>query len=705
MASTVASVVRSMTRPQLLDLLDSRRDLAVPAPRSLAELAERATTQASVRAAVDSLDAWHLRVLTAATALGDVTASTLARGLTGSTPRQVDRAVDRLAGLLLVLVDDDLVHVVGAAAAVLGPYPAGLAAPSANPVPDIGSRLAQAGPGVRPVLERLLWRPAGHVPHAMRVVDPDEATGPIDLALAHHLLRPVDDETVVLPREVSLHLRDGALFPDVVPPTAPPWPEPSADSPTHLDRVDAAAVGTALEAVSATAALLEAVDRHHPARLTHGGMARKDAVKALSRVAPGDAGWFHLALAESAGLIGADARGWLPTVSSDRWRRAALWTQWLALREAWTQIPATPGTLSNTLTAQAPATARAWRQEILAEICTASPGTPVDTSHLAARLAWRHPGWPVDDSLPLIDAVLAEAAVIGAIALGARSRLADRTDDPGMPERSGTLILQSDLTAIAPGPLTPDTAGELALLADRESTGIAGVRRFTRTSLRRALDAGWTGERVRTWWSQHSMTGVPQGLLVLLDDVVRDHGRVSVSAASAVLEVDDPAVAEALLRSPRATDLGLRRLGPTVLLAQCEPEMALELLREQGLSPIARDSHGEVLNSPAPARIRTATPTATPGPSSDVSQLVDRLLTAPEPTVTDPTRVLVELRRAQTDGAWLEVTHVDDTGTSRRDVVRVMAVGAGAARCVIRGGGGVIVVPVARVLTAVRTPS
>ena len=109
-----------------------------------------------------------------------------------------------------------------------------------------------------------------------------------------------------------------------------------------------------------------------------------------------------------------------------------------------------------------------------------------------------------------------------------------------MPERTDEVILQSDLTAIAPGPLTPDTAADLALLADRESTGIAGVRRFTRTSLRRALDAGWTGDRVRQWWTDHSLSDVPQSLLVLLDDVVRDHGRVSVAAAGALLEVDDP---------------------------------------------------------------------------------------------------------------------------------------------------------------------
>ncbi|MBD4632560.1 DEAD/DEAH box helicase, partial [Xanthomonas citri pv. citri] len=96
------------------------------------------------------------------------------------------------------------------------------------------------------------------------------------------------------------------------------------------------------------------------------------------------------------------------------------------------------------------------------------------------------------------------------------------------------------------------------LLADRESTGIAGVRRFNRSSLRRALDAGWSGEQVRQWWAEHSLGDVPQSLLVLLNDVVRDHGRVSVAAAGTLLEVDDPATVEAILRSSLTTDVGLR---------------------------------------------------------------------------------------------------------------------------------------------------
>ncbi|MDN6513138.1 MAG: helicase-associated domain-containing protein, partial [Acidipropionibacterium jensenii] len=405
--------------------------------------------------------------------------------------------------------------------------------------------------------------------------------------------------------------------------------------------------------------------------------------------------------AVAANLIAADSRGWLPTTTADKWRQDELWTQWQVLRDAWLAIPQTPGELSNTLDAPAPATARAWRQQVLNELRTAEPGTPVDPELVIARIAWRHPVWPVLEAAPVLRATTEECQVLGLTALGARSGLVDATEDPGMPQRQESVILQSDLTAVAPGPLTPGLAADLALLADRESTGVAGVRRFTRTSLRRALDAGWSGDQVREWWRLHSMSEVPQGLLVLLDDVVRDHGRVSVAATGSVLEVDDPSLMETLLRSSAAEGLGLRRLAPTVLAAQADPDVVLAALRDMGLSPVARDAHGDIFNAPAPARARTADhggPGLPPGPRSDPKAVAESL--ASLPTFNDSRHLLAILHRAQADGTWLEVTWVRDDGTTTSETLKVMALAKGAMRCVRRGGGGIVIIPVPRVSAA-----
>ncbi|MBX4308611.1 helicase-associated domain-containing protein, partial [Mycobacterium tuberculosis] len=59
-----------------------------------------------------------------------------------------------------------------------------------------------------------------------------------------------------------------------------------------------------------------------------------------------------------------------------------------------------------------------------------------------------------------------------------------------LPEPVSEVIVQADLTILAPGPLVPELAADFALLADVESAGAATTYRVTETSLRRALDSG-----------------------------------------------------------------------------------------------------------------------------------------------------------------------------------------------------------------------
>ena len=696
--TTLASTIRNLDAQSLSRLLTLRPDLANPIPKDLAEVSSRAGTHASINAAISSLDHWRLSLLTALAAQGDLSLTELAEALCQGWPTkpeaiQADIAdgISDLLDMVLVLEDSGRLHVIQIVTTHLSGYPAGLAPVSVMPMePDkVTERLAEAGPKARSVLERLVWSPTGHVPNARRTVTPATATTPVETALAHQLLRPLDDDTVILPREVSLALRGNRLFAKQPSPTPPPWPEPRQ---TNL--VNRAGLGTALEAVSAMSALLEAVERHNCAVLANGGLAKRDARIVLSRVASGDDGWVYLALAVAGGLIGADGRSWLPTPLADRWRADSLWGQWVSLRNAWRHISQLPDHLDNTLDASAPATARAWRRLVHRELHSAEPGTPIETEVVANRIRWRQPGTTVDDSL--VEAVLDESRVLGMVALDARSDLVDARTCADMPERTEEVILQSDLTAVAPGPLTPDTAADLALLADRESTGIAGVRRFNRSSLRRALDAGWTGERVRQWWAEHSLGDVPQSLLVLLDDVVRDHGRVSVAAAGALLEVDDPAAVEAILRSPLTTDVGLRRIGPQVLVAQAEPDQVLAGLRQLGMSPVARDAYGDVFSAPPPPRAKVDLP-ASSAPQTDPEELAASLLNNKGRGFSDRRQLIAQLHQAQQDGTWMHIERVVDDGTSVRQTVRIMAVAAGAVRCVIRGGGGVVIVPVSRI--------
>ncbi|SHM31059.1 helicase C-terminal domain-containing protein [Streptomyces yunnanensis] len=195
---------------------------------------------------------------------------------------------------------------------------------------------------------------------------------------------------------------------------------------------------------------------------------------------------------------------------------------------------------------------------------------------------------------------------------------------PLLPEPLDHILLQADLTAVAPGPLHRPLAEALAVLADIESKGGATVYRFTPASVRRALDAGRSAAELQAFLTTHSRTPVPQPLAYLIDDVARKHGQLRVGAASAYVRCDDDALLSEILADRRAAALRLRRLAPTVLAAQSAPEQLLDGLRAMGYAPAAESAAGDVLVARADS-YRTPPRTA-PTPVPDGPPPPDRTL-------------------------------------------------------------------------------
>ncbi|MDT0613796.1 helicase C-terminal domain-containing protein [Streptomyces lancefieldiae] len=228
---------------------------------------------------------------------------------------------------------------------------------------------------------------------------------------------------------------------------------------------------------------------------------------------------------------------------------------------------------------------------------------------------------PVHHHTPPAPAPLAPAEQAVAAARAARLLA------PLFPEPLDHVLLQADLTAVAPGPLERPLADLLGVLADVESKGGATVYRFTPGSVRRALDAGRTAADLHAFLARHSRTPVPQPLTYLIDDVARRHGQLRVGAASAYVRCDDDATLDEILADKRAAGLGLRRLAPTVLAAQSDPAALLEGLRAMGFAPAAESAAGDVLIARADAH-RTP-PRAAPEPVPDGPPVPDdTLLTA-----------------------------------------------------------------------------
>ena len=220
----------------------------------------------------------------------------------------------------------------------------------------------------------------------------------------------------------------------------------------------------------------------------------------------------------------------------------------------------------------------------------------------SARVAWQRPRRPRirDDQVAW---TVTEARSLGVTGLGgltSYARVLLDGDDPTaalaalLPEPVDHVLIQADLTAVAPGPLESALARQLQLVADVESRGGATVYRFTPGSVRRALDVGWSAAELHGFLDSVSRTPVPQPLSYLVDDTVRKFGTVRVGHAEAFLRSDDETALAELLHHPQAGTLGLRRIAPTVLVSTLPLDVLLPRLRELGAAPVVEAADGTV---------------------------------------------------------------------------------------------------------------
>lgn len=691
---TLADAIRGMDERHLVALLLARPDLAQPRPTSLGDLIERAGSPTSAAMAVDRLDTWQRAVAEALAASGEpTTARTLAR-LLDAEVAAVKSAITALTSRALAWSSNARtasVQLTRAAAMAFGPYPAGLAQPSPVPLSDqaIDAALAAADREEHEVLQRLVWHhPLGRLRNAQRPITTVNAATPSERLVAAKLLRPVSEDSVVLAREVSLRLREGRLFPVPIP-TQPPV-MPAADAtPVQAN----AALGTAVEALEAFTTLVEDVIALSPKVLSTGGLGRRD-LKSLSVGGNEKTTALMLALARHTGMIATHGPAWLATAAFDRWAGQDAWTQWRELVQAWAQLDRWPSPTSDPLLPTGQRSIVGLRRALLTELRRAPAGTPMGAELLAARVTWRYPAWPTEQTGVGAQHLAEEATALGVIALGRTSHLLEVTEDPGFPTPTHQFVVQADLTAMPIGPLQVAVRRRLALLTARDLTG----RHFTPATIRRGLDQGLSSEQIIEWLTAHSLTPLPQPLTYLIGDVARQHGQIKVMPAAAVITIEDPALLEALLRSPEAQLLGMAKIGPQAVATQGDVTEVVELLRGLGHAPVAQSADGELLQAPRPRRATHGHPPATEpeAPTKDQVALVARQLLLPDPGVLADDLVAT-LHGAQMSGDWVQVTHVDSQGRPRTDTARILGVAAGHVR-IVRRASPPVTVPLARVV-------
>ncbi|WP_327133610.1 helicase-associated domain-containing protein [Streptomyces sp. NBC_01343] len=171
-----------------------------------------------------------------------------------------------------------------------------------------------------------------------------------------------------------------------------------------------------------------------------------------------------------------------------------------------------------------------------------------------------------------------------------------------VPEPSDTARFQSDLTATVTGAPAPALADLLSAVGDIESEGHAVVWRITATSVRRALDAGWSADELldRLTAASERGTPLPQPLAYTIKDTARTHGQLKVVRSACCIRSDDTALIAEVAQARGLTKLRLRRIAPTVLISTAPPEETLSALRAAGYAPTQEAETGTTLLDRAP---------------------------------------------------------------------------------------------------------
>lgn len=311
-------------------------------------------------------------------------------------------------------------------------------------------------------------------------------------------------------------------------------------------------------------------------------------------------------------LVAVDARTVAPTAAADRWRAGTTPERWSRLATAW--LARIPDAVRRVL---ADRLAAGWGDGVLAQLDWLYPAAGADAAERlerarrdalalglgrrdAAASGSREPG----------EAVAPTALARALLTSGPRA--AEELAARMLPAEVDRVYVQPDASIIAPGPLAPDLASRLALVADVESRTLAATYRITAASVDRALAAGETADALRSFLTGLSLTGLPQPIDYLLGERAARQGlvRVEDDEAGSLVTSSDPALLAALATEPSLAALrldgdgdGLRsREAPSVVRAALAAIDAPVAAARTGGVRVPGDDDGDAPRAVAMAR-------------------------------------------------------------------------------------------------------
>ena len=603
-----ADYLRALDDAALISMFSHRPDLVTPVPPDMASLAVRASSAPSLARAVDALNKWQLQVLEVCAILPEPFSE---KDVTSLSEKSALFVIPGLIERGLLYTDKDLLRTPTTLKEVLGNEIAGLGPASMSKLKF--KKLDEVPAPSKKVLDAMVWGP----PRGS-IADIKKPSVGVQWLLEEGFLIPFNQQTVVLPREVAIYLRGNTVHREL---------ETSQPSVTGSKRdvrnVQLAAIANITTFLRWTEEVLNFWAQEPATALRSGGLGVRD-LKELS---------LHLGVDESctafvaevaylSGLLTIDPDDKiLPTHQFDIWLTQNASVKWQLLASAWLSTSRVSGLvgkegsknvapLGPELDRSSAATTRRLTLTLLQE----NPEVAVNIDSLFAAATWLAPAKRAGGlQKDYILWTMREAEWLGITGQGVLSSYGadfliggdSTTIDSDLPKAVDHILIQSDNTAIAPGPLEHEVAQELALIADVESRGGATVFRFSEGSIRRGLDHGRTGEEISKFLTKTSKTPMPQPLEYLIADVAKKHGKLRVGNTASFIRCEDSALITQILGDKRLDVLGLRKIAPEVLICGHDATEAMNILRSCGYLPAAEDSRGLLLSGPRIQRAQT----------------------------------------------------------------------------------------------------
>jgi hypothetical protein len=548
--------------------------------------------------AIDSLNKWQLQVLEAVVSVNEpFTEKTIA----ALTDKQAASALEHLIKVGLVYPSDDGLRVPTQLREVLGAEPAGLG--PASMVKLKLSDLEQAPQDSKKILERLMWGPPRGSVGDIKNPGPGVAW-----LLERKFLVALDQRTVILPREVAIELRGKKIHKELCA-QAPEF----TGTKREKKQVDLAAIANVSTVLRWVEELLNFWAEEPADALRAGGLGVRDLKTLSTHLGVDDACTAFIAeLAYLTSLISIDANDQiLPSNKFDIWLMQSPADRWQMLASAWlitSRVSGLVGRLeSKNVAALGPELDRVNASKVRGltlSLLKENPEIAPDWNSFKSSLDWRAPvrrNSSLQDELA--EWTLREAEWLGITGQGAISKYGigflngDDLDliNQDLPKAVDHILIQSDNTAIAPGPLEHEISQSLAMMAEIESRGGATVYRFTEATIRRALDHGKTGDEIKSFLAKTSKTPMPQPLEYLIADVAKKHGKLRVGNTSSFIRCEDTALISQIINDKKLEILGIRRIAPEVVICEMDATDAMRILRECGYLPAGESVNGMIL--------------------------------------------------------------------------------------------------------------